>query len=247
MRPADGRIFGLPVAFLLIGYALRVFRLGDQNVWWDEALAVWAVRKPFLETTFWTASDVHPPLFFWTLWPWVRLSGQTEFAVRYLTLIWGMVTMALAFALARRVAGRTAGVMALALVAVSPLEVWWSQELRMYMLAAAAGLAATYAAVRWAEHPGTGSRWLAGYLVAALAAMHTVYLAGVTVAILNLAVLAIAAARRIERRQYARWIIAQLLLVALFMPWWLFAAGRMQSWHGVSEPASPAFLSLIHI
>jgi len=57
------------MALLVIAYALRVYRLGDQNVWWDEGLAVWAVRQPLAAATAWTASDVHPPLFFWMLWP----------------------------------------------------------------------------------------------------------------------------------------------------------------------------------
>ncbi|MDW8069818.1 MAG: hypothetical protein RML46_13050, partial [Anaerolineae bacterium] len=50
---------------LLVAFALRVYRLGDQNIWWDEGLAIWAVRHHFLETTLWTAGDVHPPLYFW--------------------------------------------------------------------------------------------------------------------------------------------------------------------------------------
>ena len=37
--------YGLPAAILLIGLALRLYRLGDANLWWDEALAVWGVRK----------------------------------------------------------------------------------------------------------------------------------------------------------------------------------------------------------
>ncbi len=65
---------------VLSAFVLRMTRLGEQNVWWDEALAIWAVRKPFMDATLWTAGDVHPPLYFWTLWAWVRLVGQSELA-----------------------------------------------------------------------------------------------------------------------------------------------------------------------
>ena len=95
----------LPLGLLLLAFALRLFRLGDQNVWWDEGLAIWAVRKSFIDTTLWTAGDVHPPLFVWTLWPWVRLVGQTEFAARLITVVWGMLSAALAYALGRRLGG----------------------------------------------------------------------------------------------------------------------------------------------
>ncbi len=228
------------LVLLLLAFALRVFRLGEQNVWWDEGLAIWAVRKPLVETTLWTASDVHPPLFFWTLWPWVRWVGQSELAARYLTLVWGMLAVALAHALGRRLGGRPAGILALALVAVSPFMVWWSMELRMYMLASLAVLAAVYACVRWLvdDRP----RWLAAYLAAALAAVYTVYLTGVAIAAINLAVLGAAALRWLSPRRYARWLAVQVLLVLLFLPWWRLAAARMKSWTAVETPARPDFV-----
>ncbi len=225
---------------VLAAFALRVFRLGEQNVWWDEALAIWAVRQSFAGVTAWTASDVHPPLFFWTLWGWVRLVGQTELAARFLTVVWGVLTVALAGAIGLRLAGRPAGVIAVVLVAVSPFEVAWSQELRMYMLASLAGLAAVYAAFRWVDD---GGRWLFAYAVAALAALHTVYLAGVTVAVLNLGIVATAAAGRIDRRRLAAWLAAHVAIVGLFLPWWGYAAGRMQSWQVAEAPAAPGFIA----
>ena len=36
---------------ILLAFALRVLRLGDANIWWDEGLAIWAVRKSFLGVT----------------------------------------------------------------------------------------------------------------------------------------------------------------------------------------------------
>jgi 4-amino-4-deoxy-L-arabinose transferase-like glycosyltransferase len=233
--------FLLPVLLLLLAFALRVFRLGEQNIWWDEGLAIWAVRKSLVETTLWTASDVHPPLFFWTLWPWVRLVGQSEFAARFLTLAWGMLAAALAYALGRRLGGRRAGLLSLALVAVSPLAVWWSMELRMYMLAGLAVLAAVYTSVRWLA--GDSPRWLAGYLLAALAAVYTVYLTGIAIAAINLAVLAAALVGWLGRRRYARWLLVQVALVLLFLPWWRFASARMKSWSAVEAPAAPGFVA----
>ncbi|GAG38541.1 unnamed protein product, partial [marine sediment metagenome] len=37
--------WGAPSLILLVAFGLRLFRLGDANLWWDEALAVWGVRK----------------------------------------------------------------------------------------------------------------------------------------------------------------------------------------------------------
>ena len=63
---------------LLAAFALRIWLLGDQNLWWDEGLAIWAVRQSPLQMTLWTASDVHPPLYFWLLQMFVRLGGVSS-------------------------------------------------------------------------------------------------------------------------------------------------------------------------
>jgi len=130
------RYYWLLLAGLWVAFALRVCRLGDQNIWWDEGLAIWAVRHSFVETTLWTAGDVHPPLYFWLLWPWVRLAGESEFAARYLTVMVAMLTVAAMVPLGRRLGGRAVGAAALWLLALSRFHVWWSQEMRMYALAA---------------------------------------------------------------------------------------------------------------
>ncbi|MFQ5593580.1 MAG: glycosyltransferase family 39 protein, partial [Anaerolineae bacterium] len=182
------------VSILLLAYLLRVHRLGAQNIWWDEGLAIWAVRKSFAGTTLWTAGDVHPPLYFWLLWPWTRLVGYSEFAARYITLIYGMLTVALAYPLGKRLASWQVGWLAALLVALSRFEVWWSQEMRMYMLAGLMGMMGTYWLVQlvderdWRPVPvqglGTGY-WILDigywgvwgfYVMSMVAALYTIYL-----------------------------------------------------------------------
>lgn len=249
---------GLIVGLLLLAFALRIFRLGDQNVWWDEGLAIWAVRKSLVGATLWTAGDVHPPLFFWALWPWVRLAGQSEFAARYLTVIFGVLTCALGYALAYRLAGRTAGLLALALLAVARFEVWWSMELRMYMLAGTFVLLAAYAGVAVGvghyglSHYGLRQRicgcygwngWLIVYVLAAAGALYSVYLTAVALVGFNVAVVLGFVARKIDWKAFRAWLVAQVAVVILFVPWLLLALPRMRSWTTVEQPASLGFVT----
>ncbi len=143
----------LLIVGLLAAFALRVYRLGDQNIWWDEGLAVWAVRHSFAETTLWTAGDVHPPLYFWLLWPWVRLAGESEFAARYLTVMVAMLTVATMAPLGHRLGGRGAGAAALWLLVLSRFHIWWSQEMRMYAPAALTVTLSFYFLLRWVSKP----------------------------------------------------------------------------------------------
>ena len=84
LRSRAGKVQSLLplLASLLAAFGLRAWLLGNQNVWWDEGLAIWAVRQSFTRMTLWTASDVHPPLYFWLLQFFVRLGGESEFSAR---------------------------------------------------------------------------------------------------------------------------------------------------------------------
>jgi len=118
----------VPPAILLLAWGLRLFRLGDANVWWDEALAVWAVRKGLVGATLWTASDVHPPLFFWTLWGWVQAVGESEVALRLLPAACGFLTVAAVYALARLVGGRQAGALGDGLHLFADAVLYYAQQ-----------------------------------------------------------------------------------------------------------------------
>ncbi|MDY7040732.1 MAG: glycosyltransferase family 39 protein [Chloroflexota bacterium] len=236
-----------PVFILLIAFALRIYRLGDQNVWWDEGLAMWAVRKSFPGVTLWTASDVHPPLYFWSLWSWTRMVGESEFAARYLSLIWGMLIVALVYPLARRLSPSTSSetrtrvstsrwvaLVALFLTATARFPIWWSQELRMYILATLTSLLSFYAFVR-ALQEGERWAWLA-YVSISVAALYTIYLTGLALLAEGLFVLLTLRRRMAEQRRFlVRWIGSQFLILALFAPWFIFSAGRMRTW-SVSQP-----------
>lgn len=236
---SDGKRWGLLVAGLLVAFALRVHRLGDQNIWWDEGLSIWAVRHTLWETTIWTAGDVHPPLYFWLLWPWVRLVGEGEFAARFITVLVALLTVAAMAPLGRRLGGKAVGVGALWLLALSRFHIWWSQEMRMYALAAFWATLSFYFLTR-----ALGSRSLrdwAAWIGTTVAALYTIYFSALLLLVQNLFVL-IAGLRRNGCRIWGRWAIAQAIALGLFAPWLAFAIPRMRSWSIVEEPVSLGFI-----
>ena len=91
-----------------------------------------------------TARDIHPPAYYLLLHYWTRLAGQTEFALAFFSLAFGLLLIPLTSRLARLVANKPVAVWAALLVAFSPYHIWYSQEVRMYTLGAALGLGAAY-------------------------------------------------------------------------------------------------------
>jgi 4-amino-4-deoxy-L-arabinose transferase-like glycosyltransferase len=245
--PSKGRSASRWLAALLVlaSFALRVFRLGDANVWWDEALAIWAVRKGLYGVTAWTASDVHPPLYFWSLWGWVQVFGEGELAARLLSALFGVLTVVIVYRLGRRLRGERVGLLAAFLTGFSRFHIWWSQELRMYALAGLLGLLSIYHFLGWLRTEATPyparakDRWwhLGGAALYGLGSLYTVLIMGGLFLVENLVVLVHALVGGVRRRvaTLGRWVIGQLLVVAGLAVWLTYSWDAMSTW-SVTEP-----------
>ncbi|MFZ1925733.1 MAG: glycosyltransferase family 39 protein [Solirubrobacteraceae bacterium] len=124
------------LAILLLAAALRLSTLGLQSFWYDEAFTpVHVLRASFGATLH---NVVHtentPPLWYVLEWGVSRVLGTGVVALRLLSALAGIATVAVAWAIGSELAGRRVAIVTAALVAVNPLFVWYSQEARAYAL-----------------------------------------------------------------------------------------------------------------
>jgi 4-amino-4-deoxy-L-arabinose transferase-like glycosyltransferase len=253
------------LAIILLAFALRLYRLGYQSLWYDEAVSVHLANKDLAALTLHTAGDIHPPLYYYLLHFWVLIAGRSEFSVAFFSVVFGILILALAYRLARQVCGRPVGLLAAFLIAVSPFNLWYSQEVRMYTLGAFLGLCTLYCLLRVgglperaqghclvdkeAEPGATGATWRfwAGYVLAAAAGLYSLYYFAFLLIFENLFVLAWWLWRRRSGREgplsLARWAVAQVLVVVLYLPWLPIALRQglyppVPPWRGFSSLAT---------
>jgi 4-amino-4-deoxy-L-arabinose transferase-like glycosyltransferase len=210
----------LILALLLLAFAVRVHALGEQAVWWDEAWSVMVAQADFSQTTEITARDVHPPLYQWALHAWVRGVGISEFAVRYLSLLWGMITIATIGAIAHRIAGDRAMIWSLGAAALSTFLITWSQETRMYAQAAGFCALASYAALTVRTDVEDRAHWLL-LIGAGIGVALTHYLGALALAILNLHVLITLRGRTSAFQR--RWIASMVIIGIVWLTWVIYA------------------------
>ena len=98
---------------LVVGFSLRVWRLGDSNVWYDEGYSVFMARQTSAALPHAIASDGHPILYFAVLHGWRALTGDSTLALRYPSALFGVLSLAVGYRLIRRLAGPRAAVLAL--------------------------------------------------------------------------------------------------------------------------------------
>lgn len=231
---------------LLLAFGLRVWGVADHNIWWDEGIGIWLSRMSLWESARWTAGDVHPPLYYVLLNGWRSFAGEGEFSLRFLSVIFSVLTVPLIYRLGKTLGGSETGLLAALFLTISRFSIWWAQEIRMYALAALLATGSLWAAVRLWRHIGTPSppagsasatraRWVPWvlYVVCTTGSLYTLYLTATVPIVTNLGYLALFLRRRrigYGMAGFRAWATAQAAVAALFLPWALYALPRMHSW-----------------
>ncbi|RME42984.1 MAG: hypothetical protein D6791_16550 [Chloroflexi bacterium] len=225
------------VLLILLAFALRIYRLDYQSLWYDEGFSVWLAGKDLATIT---TGDFNPPLYIYVLHFWIQLAGTSEFAVRFLSLFFSLLAIPLGYRIGKELFDPATGLMTAFFLAIAPLHLWYAQETRMYAQVTALSLLATLALIRALK--GRRQAWLV-YIVATIAAVYTHYYAWMLVAAQGAYVLWWVA-RIWSRRAWQRaqvlgavarqpaspslpqpflfWLLSQIVLVFAVLPWMPF-------------------------
>ncbi len=161
-------------AVLFVSAVLRFWGLGDESYWFDEIWSVTQVRGSLSDVLRSLAhSDVHPPLYTFLLWGWVRALGEAEWATRLLSALVGLLAVAVTERLATELdRDRRTGLIAAGAVGLSAFAVTYAQETRSYSLLLLLSVLATWRLVRLLDAPAS---WRAAglYVLAALLLVYT--------------------------------------------------------------------------
>jgi len=159
----------LAIVVLWLATLLRLWGLGAQSLWLDEAFSHLFARLPLdVAWQAMTVDAVHPPLYYFLLRPWLALAGESEFALRFPSAMAGVLTVALALRIGRAWFSARVGLWSAILLAVNPFHVWYSQEARMYSLLGLLSLATLVAFAR-ALHTHRMYVWFALIAISAVA------------------------------------------------------------------------------
>jgi uncharacterized membrane protein len=112
--------------------------LGSKSVWLDESFSVWQANQA--PTEIWNATnDNHPPMYYLLLKAWMNI-GESEAIIRFPSVIVSMMGLVLLYVLAARLFDEKSALMAVAFLALSPLDLWYAQEARMVIFVIPAAL-----------------------------------------------------------------------------------------------------------
>ncbi len=244
VRIGAGWTPALVAALTLLAYALRVYRLDAVSLRGDESLTVLFSAYPLPELIEGIRTvEPNPPLYYFLLRGAMILFGQYDWTMRYVSTLFGVLSVPLVYGLGRALfaedgrpgragdlpLGAAVGLLAAALLAINPFQIWHSQDVRNYTLWPALSMASLTLMLRALR----GDRWplWVGYALVALTSLYTHYYDVFVVLAANAYVFA--SYWRL-RALLKRWIVVQAVLAALYLPWPLLGSSRPFTYAGTS-------------
>ncbi len=203
---------------LAAGLFFRFYHLDRESLWLDEGYTVDLVRQSLAQILGGLSQDLHPPVYGILLHGWVGIFGDSEFALRSFSALFGFLLIPLLYKLTRRFFdGRSARYAAL-LVSLSTFHVYYSQEARSYTLTAFLATLSFYFFIRMLEEEKRTNG--IGYILATTLLLYTHSFGVLTVVAQNcLFFWRHRFHHRSDRMGLSRWMGLQALLVLLWFPW----------------------------
>jgi uncharacterized membrane protein len=119
---------------LLIAIFLRLFKLGEQGLFLDEALSWLHSQFPSYELIGILGHLNHVPLYFFILKLYLIFAPQTEFALRSLSVLFSLLNLLIVILIMYRWWGIRASIFSGWLITISSLDIYYAQDVRMYTL-----------------------------------------------------------------------------------------------------------------
>lgn len=201
----------------VVGVFLRIYDLGTESFSFDETVSIHFAQKDLNSITnppVWEVQIL--PLYYILLHFWIGFFGINEFAVRLLSAIFGILSILVLYKLGKTLLNFEIGLYSALILAVSMFHIKYSQEARMYSLLTFTTLLSIFFFVKILKE--NQLKFWAGYVAgSALKAYSHFY----GLFILFLQGLLFLFYWNKNKKIVKRYVLAQLAVFFLFLPWLL--------------------------
>ncbi len=153
----------------LVTLVVTLWRIQKPSFWRDEGATLSAVHRSFPQMLgLLDRMDAVHGAYYVLMWPWVRLAGNGELAVRLPSAVAMAIAAGVVTVLGRRLVSPGAGLAAGLAFAAIPAVSWFGQDARPFALETAAATVASYCLVRLldGDRPRRRAAWYALSLAA---------------------------------------------------------------------------------
>jgi lipopolysaccharide transport system permease protein len=216
-RFTKSKVFVLLI--ILLGLFLRVYDLGTESLSVDEGTSVHLATSSIPQIIENRSQNNNPPLHFIMLYCWVQLFGQSEYAIRFLSVICGLLAIVMIYKVTDLLFEKSTGLFSAILLSISLFHIRYSQEARGYSLMVLLALISMYLFIRLLGCRNIPTL-LVGYILSSSLLMYTHFFGLFIVVVQNVYFGGINLFSNEKRTlSLMRWIFVQSILAILYIPW----------------------------
>lgn len=148
------------ICLLTFGVSLFIYLdIKNTTLLYDDVYSIFMAKTSYTDIINITASDVHPPLYYWCLKFFSSLFGDSLFALRLFSTLGVIAALLLGCFPIRRLFGGKVAITFMLLIIIFPVTQYMATEIRMYSWTMFFVLACALSAYQ-ASEKGTGIHWV---------------------------------------------------------------------------------------
>ncbi len=218
-------ILTLLILILLLGSFLRIYNIGNESFWGDESATVYTTQQKasdIIEDIYTTSvhaseyfeSGGMPPFYFVIANYWTRLVGLSEAKLRFLSAIFGVISIYIVFLIGKAIFDNRVGLVSALIVSINYLHIQYSQEARPYSLVVLLTLLTVYFIINALKQQKI-VYWFA-YTLSAVLLIYTHYFGFFILLFEYLYVLIF---WKTYKRSFKNIILSSIGIFILYLPW----------------------------
>ncbi len=212
-------VFIILVIIIILSSLLRIYDLGDESLWSDEGISV-DISKGTISDVIDRSNNDPKPLYYLILHFWMKLFGNSEFSVRFPSVIFGILSIYVIYKLGEFIFDTKIGLLSSIILSISLYHIRYSQEARSYSLLVLLVLLSNYYFVKFLENKderkyitGDERKHITGYVLSSIAMIYTHFFGLFYIVFQNIYYLAF------QRKDIKSWMIIQGIILSFFMLW----------------------------
>ena len=212
--------FALLFGIIIFGIGFRIYNVGYRSFWLDELYSVSYANLSIGSLFKILHTDHQMPLYFMLLHAWIWIFGDSDLAVRFLSILFGLLGILGFFILLRGGLRWTlnSSLIGVALLAVNPFHVYYSIEARTYSLMFA--ISTLYLTALVSMHAQSDKRYYLAYASLQVILLYTHPIALIYCFCINATyIFLLFLLRELSWPKIRNLLVADLVTLIMFAPW----------------------------
>lgn len=154
------------ISIIILSFILRTYDLGGESIWFDEGASVYSSREPISTIVNMLSTGPYYILYYTILHFWIKLFGDSEFSIRFPSVIFGMLSVYVIYKLGKLIFNTKVGLLSSFILSISLYHIRYSQEARPYSLLVLLVLLSNYYLIKILENKE--KKYIVGYIISSI-------------------------------------------------------------------------------